>query len=328
MSPAASRTGPETPPAAPPPDARHLAALSGPGPVAEALAARLHTLVKLGQGTAGLADVVLEGPPGSGRRAVAAAYGRDLGSWASCRPARSRACRSRRSRRAGRRSPARSSPTCSAARPAVCSCWRPVRRSWPGRTPNVTRSSTRWPRRRRPAIPTTPSWCSSGSAPSLGELLRTRADLAGAFAEYLRLPAWTGTGLAELTRRRLTAQGFEVPDDVLAALAAQDPAEGAYGAHRLADRIAARAGAPRTGRRRPDRRTPAGRRAGGRVRGRSGPSPGPAEVIDPLAGLPWPAVPRAGRRVAGTENHGRWGRESGSGPSWAPARTTITDEDR
>ncbi len=84
----------------------------------------------------------------------------------------------------------------------------------------------------------------SGSAPSLGELLRTRADLAGAFAEYLRLPAWTGTSLAELTRRRLTAQGFEVPDDVLAALAAQDPAEGAYGAHRLADRIAARAGAP------------------------------------------------------------------------------------
>ncbi len=150
---------PETPPAAPPPDARHLAALSGPGPVAEALAARLHTLVKLGQGTAGLADVVLEGPPGSGRRAVAAAYGRDLGSWASCRPARSRACRSRRSRRAGRRSPARSSPTCSAARPAACSCWRPVRRSWPGRTPNATRSSTRWPRRRRPATPTTPSWC-------------------------------------------------------------------------------------------------------------------------------------------------------------------------
>lgn len=84
----------------------------------------------------------------------------------------------------------------------------------------------------------------SGAGPRLMELLRTRADLAGTFAEFLRLPAWTGAGLAELTRRRLTALGFDVPDDVVTALAAQDPAHGAHGAHRLADRVAGRAGSP------------------------------------------------------------------------------------
>ncbi|WP_328931023.1 MULTISPECIES: right-handed parallel beta-helix repeat-containing protein [unclassified Streptomyces] len=235
---------PEAPSASPPPVARHLAALSGPGPVAEALAARLHTLVKLGQGTAGLADVVLEGAPGSGRRAVAAAYGRDLGELGIL-PSGALTCVS-----------LSEVPARWAAQPRTFLA-DVFRRAAGGlllleagpafaARPDAERDAVLDALAAETATrdPYDTVLVLSGSAPSLGELLRTRADLAGAFAEYLRLPAWTGTGLAELTRRRLTAQGFEVPDDVLAALAAQDPAQGAYGAHRLADRIAARAGAP------------------------------------------------------------------------------------
>ncbi|MFJ9564787.1 right-handed parallel beta-helix repeat-containing protein [Streptomyces fuscichromogenes] len=228
---------------APPNPTRHLTALTALTPVTEALAARLDTLVKLGQGTAGLADVVLEGPPGSGRRAVAAAYGRALAElgvvpsgafthvplsavparW----PAQPRAFLADVFRRAA------GGLLTVTADPAFDS------RPEPERHAVVDALAVEAAAR----DPYGPVLVLCGGAPRLMELLRARTDLAGAFAEYLRLPAWTGTDLAELTRRRLTALGFDVPDDVRGALAAQDPAHGAYGAHRLADRIAVRAAA-------------------------------------------------------------------------------------
>ncbi|MBK6014463.1 right-handed parallel beta-helix repeat-containing protein [Streptomyces sp. MBT53] len=233
---------PETP--VPPPTARHLAALSGLGPVTDALTARLDTLVKLGQGTAGLADVVLEGTRGSGRRAVAAAYGRDLAelgilpSGALTRvslpevPARwaeqPRAYLADVFRRAA------GGLLLVEADPAL------VSRADAEQDTVVDALAAEAAARDPHGV----VLVLSGSAPRLRELLRTRTDLAGVFADYLPLPPWSGAGLAGLTRRRLTTLGFEVPDDVLAALAAQDPADGAHGAHRLADRIAARAGAP------------------------------------------------------------------------------------
>ncbi|MGW3121598.1 right-handed parallel beta-helix repeat-containing protein [Streptomyces sp. NPDC001107] len=223
---------------------RHLTDLTGLTPVTDALAARLDALVKLGQGTAGLADVVLEGTQGSGRRAVAAAYARALGElrlvpsgafthvplsavparW----PAQPHAFLADVFRRAA------GGLLAVTADPAFVSRPETERHA-------VVNALTAQTAAREP-YGTVLALC--GSAPYLSELLRSRTDLAEGFAEYLRLPAWTGTGLAELTRRRLTALGFEVPDDVLAALAAQDPAGGVYGAHRLAERLAARAGAP------------------------------------------------------------------------------------
>ncbi|MCG7202655.1 hypothetical protein MB828_02180, partial [Streptomyces arenae] len=223
---------------------RHLTGLTGVTPVTDALAARLGTLVKLGRGTAGLADVVLEGPPGSGRRAVAAAYGRalaELGIVASgalthvplsAVPARWPTQPHTYLTDVFRR--AAGGLLTVAADPAFWS--RPETERRPVLDALTARAAARGPRGAVLVL--------CGGAHRLMELLRTRTDLAGTFAEYLRLPAWTGAGLAELTRRRLTAHGFEVSDDVLAALAAQDPSYGAYGAHRLADRIAARAGAP------------------------------------------------------------------------------------
>ncbi|MFE0521141.1 right-handed parallel beta-helix repeat-containing protein [Streptomyces sp. NPDC058954] len=238
------------PPADPEPAAlpasavRHLAALSGLRPVTDALVARLETLVRLGQGTAGLADVVLEGPPGSGRRAVAAAYGRTLaelglipsGALAhvplSTVPARWDT--QPRTFLAGAFQSASGGLLLVEADPAFES--RPDTERRAVLDALTAHSAARDADGAVLAL--------SGSAPRLMDLLRTRTDLAASFADYLRLPAWTGAGLAELTRRRLTVLGFDVPDDVLAALAGQDPSHGAHGAHRLADRIAARASGP------------------------------------------------------------------------------------
>ncbi|MCS0606294.1 right-handed parallel beta-helix repeat-containing protein [Streptomyces sp. LP11] len=241
--PTPSTTEPRSPAPAPS-AARHLAALSGLGPVTEALAARLATLVELGHGTAGLADVVLEGAPGSGRRAVAAAYGRALAELGIVPSG------------ALTHVPLSEVPARWAAQPR--SYLADVFRRAAGgllvveadlafeSRPDTERDAVLAALAARAAArdPYGAVLVLSGSAPRLMQLLRSHTELAGAFADYLRLPAWTGAGLAELTRRRLTVLGHDVPDAVLAALAAQDPAHGAYGAHRLADRIAARAGGP------------------------------------------------------------------------------------
>ncbi|MEW1824116.1 right-handed parallel beta-helix repeat-containing protein [Streptomyces sp. NPDC088196] len=239
-----SPPAPSPAPAPPAPASRHLAALSGLGPVTDALAARVDTLARLGEGTAGLADVVLEGAPGSGRRAVAAAYGRDLAELGilpsgvlthvplSAVPARweaqPRTYLADAFRRAAGGLLLAEADLAFDARPEA-----------ERRSVLDALAAQAAARDAHGAV-----LVLSGAGPRLMELLRTRADLAGTFAEFLRLPAWTGGGLAELTRRRLTALGFDVPDDVVTALAAQDPAQGAHGAHRLADRVAGRAGAP------------------------------------------------------------------------------------
>ncbi|MEV6509829.1 right-handed parallel beta-helix repeat-containing protein [Streptomyces sp. NPDC051642] len=235
---------PSPAPAPPAPASRHLAALSGLRPVTDALAARLDTLARLGEGTAGLADVVLQGVPGSGRRAVAAAYGRDLAELGilpsgvlthvplSAVPAGWEAQPRTYLADAFRR--ATGGLLLAEADPAFEA--RPEAQRHSVLDALAAQAAARDPHGAVLVL--------SGAGPRLMELLRTRADLAGTFAEFLRLPAWTGEGLAELTRRRLTALGFDVPDDVVTALAAQDPAHGAHGAHRLADRVAGRAGSP------------------------------------------------------------------------------------
>ncbi|MEU3519450.1 right-handed parallel beta-helix repeat-containing protein [Streptomyces sp. NPDC006654] len=224
--------------------ARHLTALTGLTPVTDTLTARLDTLVGLGQGTAGLADVVLEGPPGSGRRAVAAAYGRALGELGVVPSG------------AFTHVPLSDVPTRWAPQPRafLADVFRRAAGGLLAVTADPAFESRPEPEQRAVIDALTAETAARGpygavlvlcgGAPRLMELLRTRIDLAGAFAEYLRLPAWTGEALAELTRRRLAVLGLDVPEEVLAALAAQDPAHGAYGAHRLADRIAARAAAP------------------------------------------------------------------------------------
>ncbi|MEU8788313.1 right-handed parallel beta-helix repeat-containing protein [Streptomyces sp. NPDC048643] len=256
-SPANAPSTPADTPAAPPasprtraqpapgPADRHLAALTGLDPVTEALAARVETLVGLGQGTAGLADIVLEGAPGSGRRAVAAAYARALAEHGVMA----------------------SGAFGHVPLSAVPARWPEQPRAYLAHTfreaaggllvAEADAAFERRPAAERDAVVDALAAQAasrdaygavlvlSGGAPYLMDLLRDRTDLAASFAEYLRLPSWTGAGLADLTRRRLAVLGFEMNDEVAAALAGQDPAHGAHGAHRLADRVAARARARR-----------------------------------------------------------------------------------
>lgn len=220
---------------------RHLVSLTGLDPVPQSLLARVETLFKLDQGTAGLANVVLEGTPGTGRRAVAAAYGRALAEHGVI------------------------------ASGALCHLpLSTVPARWPGQSrtymTHMFQESTggilmidvdaefiaRTHNEQRTVIdalaasadtddPDGPVLMLSGSGPNLLNLLREHTNLAAAFAEYLRLPAWTADGLAELTRRRLATLGFETSDEITAALTGQDSSDGAWGARRLADRIASRA---------------------------------------------------------------------------------------
>ncbi|MDH6630475.1 Holliday junction resolvasome RuvABC ATP-dependent DNA helicase subunit [Streptomyces sp. LBL] len=87
-----------------------------------------------------------------------------------------------------------------------------------------------------------------GADSELSRVLRERNELARCFAQYLRFPGYTAEEFAELARRRLTGRGYQVDEATRAALTAQlagrPPAEGAWGAHRFADRIVERAKSP------------------------------------------------------------------------------------
>ncbi|MFI6022882.1 right-handed parallel beta-helix repeat-containing protein [Streptomyces sp. NPDC051287] len=247
-----STPGPEDPgttlPAAGPPvrttpaaAARAFAPLTGVDAVADALTARVDALVRLGQGTAGLADVILEGTPGSGRRAVAAAYGRAL---AACGVIPHGAF----THLSLSTVPARWSPQPpaylahqfrEAAGGLLVAETDPAFDERPDGEQDAVLDALAAAAASRDADG--PVLVLSGSGPRLLDRLRDHTDLAAVFAEYVQLPAWTGDGLAELTRRRLTALGFRVGEEIVAALAGQDPAYGALGAHLLAHGIAAAA---------------------------------------------------------------------------------------
>jgi Cdc6-like AAA superfamily ATPase len=83
-----------------------------------------------------------------------------------------------------------------------------------------------------------------GDHAQLAELLREREDLAHRFAEYLQFPPYSAEQTAELVRRRLMALGHKVGETehrtLAARLADALPGDGAYGAHRFAERIAER----------------------------------------------------------------------------------------
>ncbi|WP_327425557.1 right-handed parallel beta-helix repeat-containing protein (plasmid) [Streptomyces sp. NBC_01527] len=220
---------------------RHLTALIGLGAVPEALTARVDTLGRLGQGTAGLADVILEGAPGSGRRAVAAAYGRALAEHGviTC-GALSRLPLSTVPARWSHQPRVYLSHVFQEAAGGILvleidSAFE----SRPFSEQSAVIDALAAEAAERPADGAV--LVLSGSGPRLMQLLRDRTDLAAAFAEYLQLPAWTPNALAELTRRRLVVRGFQVNDEIAAALTFQDLTEGAHGAHKLADRIAEQA---------------------------------------------------------------------------------------
>ncbi|WP_211177548.1 right-handed parallel beta-helix repeat-containing protein [Pseudonocardia acidicola] len=231
----------------PAPAARQLAALVGQDPVRQALLARLSGLLALhrrGQSVAGLANLVFDGPAGSGRRAVAALFARalaELGLLPSgvLVPL------------ALAQVPARwAEQAVAAVAAAVADAEGGVLlvdldgrygdRPEPERA-RVT-AAVRAALRARPD--TVVVVC--GPASSIGELLGGRDGLAGGFAEHLRFTEYLPAELAELTVRRLARHGLAAEDGVRPVLAEALAGEAlpVRAAHRLADRIAAAAGAP------------------------------------------------------------------------------------
>ncbi|MFD9596448.1 right-handed parallel beta-helix repeat-containing protein [Kitasatospora sp. NPDC059973] len=217
---------------------RHLAGLVGLAPVRQALAARLDTLAASARGVTGLADVVLEGTPGSGRRALAAAYARSLAELGLL------------SLGTLDRLPLSDVPARWAEQPRS-----PVADAFRRAAGGVLLVEADPLFERRPAVEQAAvvdalaagaaardehgaALVLSGHAPFLMGLLAARTDLAGVFAEYLPLPPYTGAELAALTVRRLESLGLAVTDEVSAELAGQDGSQGARGAHLLALRIA------------------------------------------------------------------------------------------
>jgi hypothetical protein len=227
----------------PAPSARKLAALVGQQPVRDALLARLRGLVTLHrrrQSIAGLANLVFDGPSGSGRQAVAALLARSLAELGLLSN--------------GVLVPLRLSDV-------------PAR--WPDQAETVCAHAVvetaggvllldvdeRFSARPEPEqgrviaavrqvlaehADTVTVVC--GQQPALGALLGGQTELAGRFAEHLRFTDYTPTELADLMLHRWVALGLAVADSVPAVvadrLAMAPPPDGVRGAHRLAGRVA------------------------------------------------------------------------------------------
>ncbi|GAA1908995.1 right-handed parallel beta-helix repeat-containing protein [Streptantibioticus ferralitis] len=234
------------PPTDPPPAMRRLAGLCGLRDVRAALLKRTNELIVAGRDgapPAPAANIVLAGDPGSGRTAVSALYAKCLAETGVLRNGAVQ--RTELSQVYARRAEEARAYTAALFANAdggvleldldTAFAARPEHERtavWDALVAAVARN------------PHT-ALVLRGTDPRLSEVLRARADLARCFAEYLRLPPYTAEELTELISRRLNARGHEVNDatraTLTARLAGQAPADGARGAHRLADRMAERA---------------------------------------------------------------------------------------
>ncbi|GHA52922.1 MULTISPECIES: right-handed parallel beta-helix repeat-containing protein [Streptomyces] len=228
---------------------RRLRAMSGLASAREALTSRLLELAESRAPAADLvrsAGVVLDGPPGSGRRALAARYAcglAELGVSATGRVHRVPLSR------VGAYWPEQPLSWLLAAQeesaggvllldvdPAF------ARRDEHERGAVVEAVTTALAR------PDGPVTLLSGSAPQLVPLLREQGALAAGFAEYVRLQPYSAEELVGVVARRLRGCGAGLTDDAGAALLAEfgrrPPQGGAFGAHRLADLLARRVVSP------------------------------------------------------------------------------------
>ncbi|WP_310719273.1 right-handed parallel beta-helix repeat-containing protein [Streptomyces lydicus] len=244
--------GDDTDPRAPGPDgargrgSARLSALVGLAEVRQALAARLSGLGQLRAGQQPLAltaNLVFEGRPGGGRRSVARLYARALAEQGvltagvlhrvplSVFPARWH----------GQAETFTSDAFDEAAGGVLLlEADRPF-----ADRPDEERSAVLDAVQRAAHAGSEVAVVLSGEAPQLAEVLRENPNLAGCFAEYLRFALYGPEELAELVLRRLARHGRAVDDGLRQALGVHfaDTAhpEGAYGAHRFADRLAAAA---------------------------------------------------------------------------------------
>ncbi|MFH8342116.1 right-handed parallel beta-helix repeat-containing protein [Streptomyces sp. AM6-12] len=241
---------PPTVPAAGPPrpaGRRKLAAMAGLDAARAALATRVEALAgaprEPGRAISVQANIVLEGPQGSGRRALARAYARCL---TEAGLLTSGAVHEVRLSTLPARFPKQPAHRLAAALEEAEGGLLVLRLDDAlGRRAPAERAAVLDGLARLAGTPCDTVLALCGSPAELRALVTERADIAGEFAEYLRLDPYTVEQAIELVRRRLWAFGFQLADDAREMLAtafhAAPPRGGAWEAHRLAERLAASA---------------------------------------------------------------------------------------
>ncbi|MEU2743382.1 right-handed parallel beta-helix repeat-containing protein [Streptomyces sp. NPDC007095] len=236
-------------PAEPPPAMRRLAGLCGLGDVRAALLKRTNDLVascRDGRPPVPATNLVFAGDRGSGRRAVSTLYAKCLAeTGVLANGAVHRSALSQIPARWSDQADACVATLFAEAEGGVLEVELDaafVARPGPERGAVWDAVARAVPRASRTAL------VLFGADSELSAVLRERNELARCFAQYLRFPAYSAEELAELARRRLTGRGYQVDEATRAAMTAQlvgrPPAEGAWGAHRFADRIVERAKSP------------------------------------------------------------------------------------
>ncbi|OIK26144.1 right-handed parallel beta-helix repeat-containing protein [Streptomyces malaysiense] len=248
--PAGPARGPVTAPAAAPHQSsglRKLAAMTGLDTARTALATRVAALAgargEPGRAVSAQANIVLEGPQGSGRRALARSYARCL---TEAGLLTSGTVHEVRLSALPARFPKQPAHRLAAALEETEGGVLVVRLDDAlGRRSPAERAAVLDGLARLAGTPCDTVLALCGSAAELRALVSERADIAGEFAEYLRLDPYTVEQAIELVRRRLWAFGFRLADDagemLAAAFLASPPRGGAWEAHRLAERLAASA---------------------------------------------------------------------------------------
>jgi Holliday junction resolvasome RuvABC ATP-dependent DNA helicase subunit len=241
----APEQGPE-PAAGPgdPPALRRLDALVGLDAARATLRTRLAQLAaprRSGTALDGLANVVMQGQPGSGRRALADVYGRCLAELGLL-PAGAvrylplsqvpvRWAEQPVFRLAAALKDAEGGLLIAELDPAF------AQRPEQERTPVLEALAKLAPKPHGAVL------VLSGSEPSLMDILAGHPQLAESFAEYVELAPYDGPQAALLMDRQLRCLGFRLGEEALAAAAAlftaQAPRLGAYEVHRMAERLAA-----------------------------------------------------------------------------------------
>ncbi|WP_435644257.1 right-handed parallel beta-helix repeat-containing protein [Streptomyces sp. H49] len=226
---------------------RRLAAMTGLDAARTALRTRVEALAGAGRQpgapVSAQANIVLEGPLGSGRRALARAYGRCL---TEAGLLTSGAVHEVRLSALPARFPKQPAHRLAAALEEAEGGLLVLHLDDAlGRRAPAERAAVLDGLARLAATPCDSVLALCGSPAELRALVGQRADVAGEFAEYLRLDPYTVEQAIELVRRRLWAFGFQLADDAVqmlaAAFEAAPPRGGAWEAHRLAERLAASA---------------------------------------------------------------------------------------
>ncbi|MDH6109214.1 Holliday junction resolvasome RuvABC ATP-dependent DNA helicase subunit [Kitasatospora sp. MAP12-15] len=245
-TPATAAAAPATAPTEPLPGLRALSELTGLDNARQILATRLEGLTRLhaaGRSTEGLAHAVFQGPPGSGRRALAQAYARclaelDLLPHGALRRIEMSAIPVRWAQQPLHRLAA---ALTEAEGGMLAVAW--------------DAAFDRRPAEHRGAVLDALAQLAvrdhgavlvlCGSGPELTRVLSGHTELAETFAEYVELDPYTPDQAVELVERRLRAFGFRLGEEAARRLAAEqqlNPAPGgAYELHRLAERLTAAA---------------------------------------------------------------------------------------